>query len=111
MLSVLREHDEIVVGSHAHGVPRACHPAKQTVRFFREVPCSSTGTVMPRSGSTSGGTRIILDPFRSPDSGGYEPIAEAADVVVVSHENDRYHSHLGQIVPPFEVVRALELPP
>lgn len=56
------------------------------------------------------GTRIILDPYRSPDSGGYGPIAEPADVVVVSHENDRYHSHLGQIVPPFEVVRALELP-
>ena len=57
------------------------------------------------------GRRIILDPYRSPDSGGYGPIAEAADVVVVSHENDRYHSHLGQIVPPFEVVRAAELPP
>jgi L-ascorbate metabolism protein UlaG (beta-lactamase superfamily) len=57
------------------------------------------------------GLRIILDPFRSPDSGGYEPIAERADLVVVSHENDRYHSHLGQIVGPFEVVRALELPP
>jgi L-ascorbate metabolism protein UlaG (beta-lactamase superfamily) len=56
------------------------------------------------------GTRIILDPYRSPDSGGYEPIDDPADVVVVSHENDRYHSHLGQIVPPFEVVRALELP-
>lgn len=54
--------------------------------------------------------RIIIDPYRSPDSGGYEPIAEPADLVVVSHENDRYHSHLGQIVPPFEVVRALELP-
>jgi L-ascorbate metabolism protein UlaG (beta-lactamase superfamily) len=54
--------------------------------------------------------RIILDPYRSPDSGGYEPIAEGADLVVVSHENDRYHSHLGQIVPPFEVVRALDLP-
>ena len=57
------------------------------------------------------GLRIILDPYRSPDSGGYEPIAEPADLVVVSHENDRYHSHLGQIVPPFETVRALELPP
>jgi len=56
------------------------------------------------------GTRIILDPFRSPDSGGYRPIDEAADVVVVSHENDRYHSHLGQIIPPFEVVKALEIP-
>jgi L-ascorbate metabolism protein UlaG (beta-lactamase superfamily) len=59
----------------------------------------------------TGGLRVILDPYRSPDSGGYLPIAEPADVVVVSHENDRYHSHLGQIVPPFEVVRALELPP
>src|SRR5271169_6351664 len=57
------------------------------------------------------GLRVILDPFRSPDSGGYEPIAEPADIVIVSHENDRYHSHLGQIVPPFEIVRALELPP
>jgi L-ascorbate metabolism protein UlaG (beta-lactamase superfamily) len=56
------------------------------------------------------GLRIILDPYRSPDSGGYEPIAEPADLVLVSHENDRYHSHLGQIVPPFELVRALELP-
>ena len=58
----------------------------------------------------TGGLRIILDPFRSPDSGGYEPIAESADLVVVSHENDRYHSHLGQIVGSFDVVRALELP-
>ncbi len=58
----------------------------------------------------TGGTRIILDPYRSPDSGGYAPIDEPADVVVVSHENDRYHSHLGQVVPPFEVVRALEIP-
>src|SRR5258705_8936481 len=57
------------------------------------------------------GLRVILDPYRSPDSGGYEPIDEPADVVVVSHENDRYHSHLGQVVPPFEVVRALEIPP
>ncbi len=56
------------------------------------------------------GKRIILDPYRSPDSGGYAPIDEPADVVVVSHENDRYHSHLGQIRPPFAVVRALELP-
>jgi L-ascorbate metabolism protein UlaG (beta-lactamase superfamily) len=56
------------------------------------------------------GLRVILDPYRSPDSGGYEPIAEPADLVIVSHENDRYHSHLGQIIPPFEVVRALEIP-
>src|SRR6185437_7457386 len=57
------------------------------------------------------GVRIILDPYRSPDCGGYEPVAEPADLVIVSHENDKYHSHLGQIVPPFETIRALELPP
>ena len=57
------------------------------------------------------GLRVIMDPYRSPDSGGYLPVDEPADVVVVSHENDRYHSHLGQIVPPFEVVRGLEIPP
>jgi L-ascorbate metabolism protein UlaG (beta-lactamase superfamily) len=57
------------------------------------------------------GIRIILDPYRSPDCGGYEPVAEPADLVIVSHENDRYHSHLGQIVPPFETIHALELPP
>ena len=56
------------------------------------------------------GLRIILDPFRSPDSGGSAPIAEPADIVAVSHENDVYHSHLGQIVPPFAVVRGLEIP-
>jgi L-ascorbate metabolism protein UlaG (beta-lactamase superfamily) len=56
------------------------------------------------------GLRIIIDPYRSPDSGGYLPISEPADLVVVSHENDRYHSHLGQIIPPFETIRALEIP-
>lgn len=56
------------------------------------------------------GLRIILDPYRSPDCGGYEPIADRADIVAVSHENDRYHSHLGQIAGPFDVVRGLDLP-
>lgn len=59
----------------------------------------------------TGGVRIILDPYRSPDCGGYEPVADPADLVIVSHENDRYHSHLGQIAPPFETLHALELPP
>lgn len=58
----------------------------------------------------TGGIRVILDPYRWPDAGGYLPIDESADVVAVSHENDRYHSHLGQIRPPFQVVRGLELP-
>jgi L-ascorbate metabolism protein UlaG (beta-lactamase superfamily) len=59
----------------------------------------------------TGGQRIILDPYRSPDCGGYEPIGEPADIVVVSHENDRYHSHLEQIRGPFVLVRGLEIPP
>jgi L-ascorbate metabolism protein UlaG (beta-lactamase superfamily) len=56
------------------------------------------------------GLRIILDPYRSPDSGGYLPINEPADLVIVSHEEDIYHSHVGQIVPPFQLVKALDLP-
>jgi L-ascorbate metabolism protein UlaG (beta-lactamase superfamily) len=56
------------------------------------------------------GLRIILDPYRSPDSGGYLPIDEPADMVIVSHEEDVYHSHIGQIVPPFKLVKALEIP-
>ncbi len=55
--------------------------------------------------------RVILDPYRSPESGGYLPIHERADLVIVSHENDIYHSHIGQIIPPFQLVKALELPP
>lgn len=57
------------------------------------------------------GVKIILDPYRSPDCGGYEPVGDPADIVVVSHENDRYHSHLGQIKTPFQVIPALEIPP
>jgi L-ascorbate metabolism protein UlaG (beta-lactamase superfamily) len=56
------------------------------------------------------GVRIILDPYKSPDSGGYEPINEPADLVIISHLNDRYHSHLGQVVPPFAVLPGLEIP-
>jgi L-ascorbate metabolism protein UlaG (beta-lactamase superfamily) len=56
------------------------------------------------------GLRIILDPYRSPDSGGYLPIDEPADLVIVSHTEDIYHSHIGQIVPGFEHVQALEIP-
>ncbi len=56
------------------------------------------------------GLRIVLDPYRSPDCGGFAPINVEADLVIVSHENDRYHSHLGQIQGDFEIVRGRELP-
>jgi L-ascorbate metabolism protein UlaG (beta-lactamase superfamily) len=55
------------------------------------------------------GLRVVLDPYRSPDCGGFAPVNVAADVVAVSHENDRYHSHLGQIQGTFDVVRGLEI--
>lgn len=40
------------------------------------------------------GIRIILDPYHSPDCGGYAPIDESADIVSISHENVTYHSNL-----------------
>jgi L-ascorbate metabolism protein UlaG (beta-lactamase superfamily) len=56
------------------------------------------------------GTRIVMDPYRAPDCGGYAPIDVAADLVVCSHENDKYHSHTGQIRGGFEIIRGLEIP-
>lgn len=41
----------------------------------------------------SGGTRVLLDPYRAPDAGGYGAIDVDADIVVASHLNPRYHSH------------------
>ena len=37
--------------------------------------------------------RVMLDPYRAPDAGTYLPIGIAADVVLVSHLNPKYHSH------------------
>ena len=48
------------------------------------------------------GVRIILDPYRSPDSGGYEPIDEPADVVVVT---------LDEPIGDRTIVDAFDLPP
>lgn len=41
------------------------------------------------------GLRVLLDPYRAPDAGGYAPISVKADVVLVSHLNPKYHSHWG----------------
>jgi L-ascorbate metabolism protein UlaG (beta-lactamase superfamily) len=54
---------------------------------------------------------VIIDPYKYPDAGGYEPIDASADAVVISHINDRYHSHTGQIRPGFELLKAFEFPP
>ena len=41
--------------------------------------------------------RVALDPYRAPDVGAYAPIDDTADVVAISHENARYHSHVGAL--------------
>lgn len=41
----------------------------------------------------AGGVRILLDPYKTPDVGGYAPIETDADIVLVSHLNLKYHSH------------------
>lgn len=38
--------------------------------------------------------RIGLDPYRAPDAGTYAPIDDVADFIVLSHINERYHSHI-----------------
>lgn len=40
------------------------------------------------------GVRVMLDPYRAPDVGSYGAIDDVADIVAVSHENAKYHSHL-----------------
>lgn len=40
------------------------------------------------------GTRAVLDPYRAPDVGTYAPIDDWADIVAVSHENEKYHSYI-----------------
>lgn len=52
---------------------------------------------------------IVLDPYRAPDVGTYGPIADAADVVAVSHENQKYHSFVAGVGGAPEVVDGLTL--
>jgi L-ascorbate metabolism protein UlaG (beta-lactamase superfamily) len=44
----------------------------------------------------TGGRRIILDPF-SPSSG-YDPIDEPADILAMSQDDDRFHSHAESVL-------------
>ena len=52
--------------------------------------------------------RIILDPYNYPACGGYLPINEEADIVSISHHNERYHSDLSAIQGDYELIDALE---
>ena len=56
------------------------------------------------------GVRIILDPYRAPDVGTYAPIAATADLVAISHENPKYHSHVAGVGGDPEIVEGLRLP-
>lgn len=53
--------------------------------------------------------RVILDPYRAPDVGTYAPIADAADIVAVSHQNAAYHSHVAGVAGEPHVVDGLAL--
>lgn len=54
--------------------------------------------------------RILTDPYKSPDCGGYGPVDDSADIVTLSHENPVYHSDLTSLHGPYEEVWGLELP-
>jgi L-ascorbate metabolism protein UlaG (beta-lactamase superfamily) len=45
----------------------------------------------------AGDIRVVLDPYRAPDVGSYAPVDDVADVVVVSHENQKYHSFVAGV--------------
>jgi L-ascorbate metabolism protein UlaG (beta-lactamase superfamily) len=55
--------------------------------------------------------RIITDPYKSPDCGGYAPVDDTANVVTLSHENPVYHSDLSSLRGNYEPVWGLKLPP
>ncbi|MEM7534999.1 MAG: MBL fold metallo-hydrolase [Chloroflexota bacterium] len=54
------------------------------------------------------GLNVITDPYR-PDVAKYEPIAEPADIVLMSSHNDRYHSDPSHITGAPTVVNTLAL--
>ncbi|MBL8153681.1 MAG: MBL fold metallo-hydrolase [Anaerolineae bacterium] len=54
------------------------------------------------------GRSIVTDPY-TPETAGYEPISEAADIVIVSSDNDTYHCRADLIPGQPVVVNALAL--
>jgi len=41
--------------------------------------------------------RVVLDPYRAPDVGTYAPIDDEAEIVAISHENEKYHSWVAAV--------------
>ena len=60
----------------------------------------------PSNGNT---VKVILDPYNYPDCGGYLPVDDSADVVSVSHDNQRYHSDVSTIRGEPVILEALEI--
>tara|TARA_B100001013_G_scaffold297481_1_gene198201 strand:+ start:150 stop:806 length:657 start_codon:yes stop_codon:yes gene_type:complete len=56
----------------------------------------------------SNGLHIILDPYKSPDCGGYEAINDPADILSISHHNEKYHSCIAQVSGEYELVDAMK---
>lgn len=54
------------------------------------------------------GTSIVTDPY-TPETAGYKPITETADVVIISSNNDSYHCRADLIPGTPTVINALEL--
>ncbi len=44
--------------------------------------------------------RVVLDPYQAPLVGTYAPIDDTADLVALSHENEKYHSFVDTIKGP-----------
>ena len=58
----------------------------------------------------SAGLRVVTDPY-DPETSGFKPFQDAADVVVMSSDNDDFHcnAHLVPKSPGAEVINALEV--
>jgi L-ascorbate metabolism protein UlaG (beta-lactamase superfamily) len=54
------------------------------------------------------GVRIVTDPY-TPEVAGYDPIAEPADVVIMSSATDRFHSCAAMVPGDPTVINALEI--
>ena len=55
----------------------------------------------------TGTSRIILDPYTS--TCGFDPIDDSADIVMISHENEKYHSGLSELKGNFKLIDGLKL--
>ena len=58
--------------------------------------------------TSSLGTSIVTDPY-VPQTSGYKPFTEPADIVVISSDNDSFHCNAHLVPGPHVTINALEL--